>query len=856
MELPLSLTNWMLLARVPVGETRQAWEFDLPISPASWLIWLGLVVIAVAWVVGLALRDSRELHPFWKFWMLVLRLSVWAAVLAIALNPQERTQMTSFRPSRVAIAVDTSLSMQLPETSPDELTASNQTSGQAEAKTARTRVDAVRQLLERSPLIDSLRRNHDVSVLTFDSTLAGPHWQFRTKDPRVKGVGRENEAPAESQPTNERSSPAGGAAGASPSTTKPSPTSESGPNWDEIIKPRGVETRFGESLLDLIRQVSGKSLSGVIVISDGAANAGVDVSTAVSMAMQTKTRLMTVGVGSTHPPVNLSIASVQAPTDAHLGDPFEIAAFVQAEGLSGKNAIVELLSRPEGEVSEPSLIESQELVLADNGVPIEVKFQQNPATAGSVEYLLRAKPAAKTSELSDTDNERRKMIRITDRKTKVLLFAGGPMRDYLFTRNMLYRHSAIELDVLLQTADPGTAVSQESQKLLFDFPKTRDELFPYDVIVAFDPDWRKVAPEQQELLRDWVFTQAGGLILVAGDVNTSTLAGGGDEMKTVQELCPVTLSSLISEALMETSSPQPWAIGFTRAGLEAGFLQLTDEPISSAAVWKDFPGIFRCYPTAGAKAGATVYANFSDPRTETSYGRPIWIASQFYGSGRTLYLGAGELWRLRAIDEDYFERFWTKAIRELGQTRLKRGTLRGMLLPERTQYLLGQTAHVRALLSDPQFQPLSAESVALDIIDPSGKPLLPPLRLMADKQRPGQFVSDFRLSLPGTYRLELSIPESTDKLTEKLDVSLPNLETANARQNVQLLRSLAEETGGTYLPLDDKAAIELPRLLPNQGEEFLVDERLRTLWDRDWVLYVLVGLLSVEWLTRKLLKLA
>jgi hypothetical protein len=462
----------------------------------------------------------------------------------------------------------------------------------------------------------------------------------------------------------------------------------------------------------------------------------------------------------------------------------------------------------------------------------------------------------KVSELSDADNSRRKSSRITDRKTKVLLFAGGPMRDYLFTRNMLFRHTAVELDVLLQTADPGTAVSQESQKLLFDFPKTREELFPYDVIVAFDADWRKVSPEQQAMLRDWVFTQAGGLILVAGDVNTPSLASGGEEMKPIQELCPVTLSSLISEALAETNSPQAWPVGFTRAGLEAGFLQLTDEPISSAAVWKEFPGIYRCYPTAGAKAGATVFANFTDPRNETSYGPPIWMASQFYGSGRTLYLGAGELWRLRALDEDYFERFWTKAIRELGQTRLKRGTLRGMLLPERNQYLLGQTAHIRALLSDPQFQPLSVESVSLDIVDPVGKPFLPPLRLMADKQRPGQYVSDFRLSLPGTYRLELSIPESTDKLTEKLDVSLPNLETANARQNVQLLRSMAEETGGKYLPLDEQAAIELPRLLPNHGEEFLVDERLRTLWDRDWVLYLLVGLLSVEWLTRKLLKLA
>ena len=376
------------------------------------------------------------------------------------------------------------------------------------------------------------------------------------------------------------------------------------------------------------------------------------------------------------------------------------------------------------------------------------------------------------------------------------------------------------------------------------------------MIVAFDADWRKVSPEQQAMLRDWVFTQAGGLILVAGDVNTPALASGGEDMKPIQELCPVTLSSLASEALAETNSPQPWAVGFTRAGLEAGFLQLTDEPTSSAAVWKDFPGIYRCYPTAGPKAGSTVFANFTDPRTESSYGAPIWMASQFYGSGRTLYLGAGELWRLRAIDEDYFERFWTKAIRELGQTRLKRGTLRGMLLPERNQYLLGQTAHIRALLSDPQFQPLAVESVSLDIVDPAGKPFLPPLRLMADKQRPGQYVSDFRLSLPGTYRLELSIPESTDKLTEKLDVSLPNLETSNARQNVQLLRSMAEETGGTYLPLSDEAAIELPRLLPNHGEEFLVVVRLRSLWDRDCVLYLLVGLLSVEWLTRKLLKLA
>ena len=821
------------------ADTRMAWEVALPDSPLAWLGWLALAAVGVAWIVAMYLRDTNELHPAWKVWLLTLRLGAWLGLIAIAVNPQERTQTTSFRPSRVAIAVDTSLSMQLPEKSPDESEAAK-AEAIADKPAARTRADAVRELMERSPMIAELQRNHDVSVFTFDSTQAGPHWLFHSKDPRV--VGQVSKLPGQ----NEDKGRAG---------NKPAPQ-ESGPNWEEVLKPRGVETRLGESVLELVRQISGKSLSGVIVISDGAANAGIDAASASHFAAQSKTRLVMVGVGGTQPPVNLSIASVQAPTDAHLGDPFEVTAFVQAEGLAGKSAVVELLSRPEGETSEPSLIESKELALADNGVPIEVTFKLNPATTGSVEYLLRTKPVAKASELSDADNERRKTIRVTDRKTKVLLFAGGPMRDYVFLKNMLFRHKAIEVDVLLQTADPGTAVSQESNKLLFEFPKSREELFPYDVIVAFDPDWRKVTPEQQSILREWVFAESGGLILVAGDVNTSSLASGGDEVKPIQELCPVTLSSLASDLLADASGPQAWAIAFSRAGHEAGFLQLTEDSISSAAVWKEFPGIYRCYPTAGSKAGATVYANFADPRSETSYGAPIWLASQFYGSGRTLYVGAGELWRLRAIDEDYFDRFWTKAIRELSTTRLKRGTLRGMLLLERNQYLLGQTAHVRALLSDAQFQPLTAESINCDIYDPSGRPLIPPMKLLPDRQRPGQFVGDFRLSLPGTYRLELTVPDSTDKLTEKLDVSLPNLETANARQNVQLLRAMADETGGAYLQLDEATAAALPKLLPNHGEEFLVDERLRTLWDRDWVLYVLVGLLSAEWLTRKLLKLA
>jgi len=133
--------------------------------------------------------------------------------------------------------------------------------------------------------------------------------------------------------------------------------------------------------------------------------------------------------------------------------------------------------------------------------------------------------------------------------------------------------------------------------------------------------------------------------------------------------------------------------------------------------------------------------------------------------------------------------------------------------------------------------------------------LTPIRQLRREQSQPGEYVGDFRASLPGTYKLELQLPDSRERLNAEVAVTTPKLEDEDIRQNVRLLTELARDTGGQYLPLD-KAAAEIPTLLPNRGEQFYIPERLRTLWDRDWVMYLLVGLLSVEWLTRKLLKLA
>jgi hypothetical protein len=806
---------------------------------AGWIIAFVALFLVASWLYR---KDTRSLHPVWKVWLWGLRVGVLLTLLVVALVPQERKSRSIFEPSRVVLLADTSVSMSRQD---KDLASAG---GATPEKAVPSRAELVRTLLEKSPLVATLRQTHDVSLVTFDSQLVR-HQVLR----KITAAKPTEPGAAGSEPT------ATDAARAESSEKKAtSPALEKPLDWQEILRPRGVETRLGEALQTLIRDEADETLSGIAFITDGGNNAGVDPLASAEAAVTNRVRLIPIGVGSTKKPVTLQLAEIQAPTHVHINDGFTITAFITGQGLARQPIVVELLSKLEQDEGEPAVVQLRDEQLVEDGVPITVAFDYNPAEPGRRMFRVRVRPAKKIPELADEFVQGDVGIEVIDRKTNVLLVAGGPMRDYQLVRNLVHRDKTIDVDVLLQTGVPG--ISQESDNVLFSFPDSREELFKYDVIVAFDPDWQKIRGEDGhtlDLLSEWVYSQAGGLMLVAGEVNTTPLATASDaarqEMAKLLELYPVFLDS--PSAVDNDEFQQPWPIEFTREGMEAPFLQLTENPVTSAAAWKEFPGIYRAFPTSGPKAAATVYARFTDPRS-VSREPPILLASQYFGAGRVFYLGSAEMWRLRALEEEYYDRLWIKLLREVGQGRLLRGTNRGILLLEKTQYPLGATVQVRTRLLDPQFKDYEADRVTMEVYDPTGKPLTPPVTMLADKTRPGHFGGSFVAALPGNYKLELPIPESTDQLKASVAVRLPNLEFDHPEQNEQLLRALArKETGGMYLKLDE-AATQLPLLLPDRTAEKIQYDFPRTLWDRKWVMYLLVGLLSLEWLTRKLLKLA
>lgn len=816
-----------IVAQTAATGSRVAWEF----GREGWQTLLILAIGTLLVVGWLYRRDTRELAWYWRIWLFFLRVGVLGVLGFIAMDPQERVETSQVRPSRVALLVDTSVSMSFPEKSLSASALSAVPPGSPSAgETVRSRSEAVMELMGKSNLLSDLRKTHDVSIFTFDSDLRN-----------VQSLGKLGVD--------------GSTAGNAINSSGPAKTIAL-PNWTEVLKPKGTETRLGEVLLQLMRDVAGETLSGVAVISDGQSNAGVEVASAREAALGGKIRLVTVGVGGTDRPVNVQIASIQAPTHVHLGDAFAITAFVQGQGLTGKSVQVELLSKMEADEGRMAVVQTKDVTLLEDSVPVTVTFDYQPPEAGRRMFNLRVKPTAKIPELTIDDNERAlPPVEITERKTKILMIAGGPMRDYQFTRNLLFRDPGIEVDVWLQTGRTG--ISQEATKLLFEFPSTEAELFQYDVVICFDPNWKEIPAAGRDSLAKWVFQHAGGLILIAADVYTTELASATEEFQGIRALYPVVLGAdLFDFELRSEDFQQPWPIEFTRPGTEAEFLQIDETPAASAQVWKQFAGVYRCYPTAKAKDGATVYAYFSDRRAIDENGKPILLAGQFYGAGRVLYLGSAELWRLRAVDEKYFERYWIKAIREVGQGRLLRGTNRGVLLLERQTYALGATVQIRANLLDQQFKEYSAPKVDLEVIDPRGKRMVPPLRLDPDKTRAGQFQGTLAAVIPGRYRLELPIPDSNEQVVQYLQVEIPNLEYVKPEQDAAQLQRLATtELGGKYLSLE-QAAQALADLMPDRSTTKIQFDVPQALWDRQWVLYLLVGVLSLEWLTRKLLKLA
>ena len=656
---------------------------------------------------------------------------------------------------------------------------------------------------------------------------------------------------------------------------KPAPVAPQDPSdidWQVELLPRGAKTAYGEALRYLVNRERGGPISGIISFTDGCNNVGTDPAAVALMARDAHIPLFPVGLGSNRRPTNVRVVDVEAPPRVYPGDEFSLVGLLRADGLAGQTVKVELFSASsagQGPSPDESFEQETQVTLPDDGKEVSVRFELTPAEQGRRVYKLRVVPPARDHDR--LDNEKSATVDVVERKNRVLLVAGGPMRDYQFLRNQLFRDRDTTVDVLLQSGLPG--ISQEADELLYEFPRLEDELFEYDCIVAFDPDWEQLDELQVNLLERWVGEKAGGLIVVAGPVymaEWTSLPREDERMRNIRNLYPVVLFQRGTVRLQVTrqSSETAWPLQFTRDGIESEFLWLEETATDSEAAWAQFSGVYGYFPVEEPKPGARVLARFSDPEASIDEELPVYLATHFYGAGRVVFQASGEMWRLREVDERYFEQYYTKLIRWVSQGRLLRDSSRGVLLVDKERCLLGDQVAVQATLYDAQHAPLDVAEVMAIVYRPDQSRENLTLRRVEEGTSEGTYAAQFTVVLEGDYRVELKVPESSDDelLSAEVRVRLPEIEIERPERNDALLQTIATTSGGAYfvgldaaVGRDEGEAPALADVLQPQDQETYLQGTPDRAFKRllmAWLLGLTCGVLCLEWLTRRLNKLA
>ena len=234
-----------------------------------------------------------------------------------------------------------------------------------------------------------------------------------------------------------------------------------------------------EALGDLL---SSRNLGSVVIATDGADNRGAGPYYA---ARALGVPVFVLGVGSPEAGTDIAIEDAVTNRISYAGESVPIEVTVSSAGFEGAETIVELSE-------DGATLGSKQINLSGTGEEVRVTYSVSvPQAAG---------------ELSTANNSRVVVTTAMKGKIRVLLLAGRPSWDFAFFRRELAADRNVDVESVVRRR--GSPVSDIEGSP----PRSRAELFDYDLVVLFEPDWSAplVSPEW---LRAFARDRGGGLLL-------------------------------------------------------------------------------------------------------------------------------------------------------------------------------------------------------------------------------------------------------------------------------------------------------------------------------------------------------
>jgi hypothetical protein len=360
-------------------------------------------------------------------------------------------------------------------------------------------------------------------------------------------------------------------------------------------------------------------------------------------------------------------------------------------------------------------------------------------------------------------------------------------------------------------------------------------------------------------LLDRFVREEGGTLVIVGGKRHMPL--GYMREPLLSGLLPVTdLREINLTGRTEEAPPQErgFHLTLTAEGQDETFLQLTPDPDDNVQLWSELPG--HTWGLVGdAKGEATVLAatfpTGAKQTLETERQNAV-IVQQPAGFGQVLWIGIDSTWRWRhRVGDEHHHRFWGQLARWGARFKALAKNENVAFGPVEPAVEVGEDVTLKAAWSRDflkRFPSLKSSAVISRLNDPLHAPVMS-VELSPGGMNPLDYEGRVSGLRPGDYRATLVV-EQADLQGQDVSAELQVLEPLTSElgdisANPELLASVAEETGGRlFLPheLD-----QLPGVFRNVSESTTLRSE-QSLWDSWPLLLAFFGLLTTEWVLRKL----
>ncbi len=420
------------------------------------------------------------------------------------------------------------------------------------------------------------------------------------------------------------------------------------------------------------------------------------------------------------------------------------------------------------------------------------------------------------------------------------------------------------------------------------FPETRAQLFAYDAIILSDVGRSHFTDEQLALIDEWIRERGGGLCMAGGP---RSFADGGWSDSVVAGMLPLAFSA----GVRSWTSDSQLALRPDQEAARHPIWNLVSDARRNATILSSTPAFTIFHQGLTAKQTAQVLATGRLSGGAGELSAPV-LAAGPYGKGRTLAaaISLNPQWspefavRWGESDNRYYAKLWRNAVYWLTENSYL-GRRRLVVASDKVSYQPGDTIQLTARAFDETSHPTTNCRVTV-IVQPQSldadlssddAPVRWPNAVERSSGETSPYVAwgeeldmlvqkgdqSYTLELPlaeqlsggaaaEALRLELSAYEDLtliDSTSTDVQILDDPFEHRNPLPDPAQLGRVAELSGGRVLADAASLAAMLRELPVRTGPEEI---RQVPLWSRWWLLGLLLGLLTTEWVWRRRLGLA